>query len=282
MSKKFVISTEADIERRISKGFGLGEGVNYIPWIRKHDFGSLGTAKELFGVKIQRSHHLLSQLEYKVFLPFERSPHVLDIREQFPLLDRDLVARIVSQMGCRPPYYPGTKILYVLTTDLLLTIQTVTGPRLFAIAIKPSEALQKIRVRELLEIEHRYWAAYGVPWMVVTDRDTSRNHWLNLRWLRQSATLHSKLSNPDLQAEFLTILPATASNDTLLLRDILSITATRLGIATEESVALYKFHTWHGSIDIDLSERIELTKCIKGFTIPASPIPIPFIGESLQ
>lgn len=277
MSKKFVVSDETDIERRISKGFGLGEGASYIPWIRKHDFGSTGTAKELFGAKIPRSHHLLSQLEYKVFLHFERSQQVLDIREQFPLLDRVLVSYIVRQMGCRPPYYHGTKILYVLSTDLLLTMSTESGPRLHAVAVKPSSALEKPRVRELLEIEHRYWNTYNVPWHVVTERDIKRDCWLNLRWLRQSATLQGQLSEPNLQRNFLDILAFTATNNTQPLRTILNIVASRLGITPEDAVALFKYHAWHGTIDIDLTERIELFESIKGFSIPSSTIPIPFI-----
>lgn len=277
MSKKFIVSTEADIEKRISKGFGLGEGRSYIPWIRKHDFGSTGTAKELFGVKIPRSHHLLSQLEYKVFLHFERSQRILDIREQFPLLNRDLVSHIVHQMGCRPPYYHGTKILYVLSTDLLLTMLTDSGPRLFAVAVKPSYVLEKARVRELLEIEHRYWIAYNVPWLVVTERDIKRNCWLNLRWLRQSATLREQLSEPNLQRTFLDILSVIATNDTQPLHTILNIAASRLGIIPEDAVAMFKHHAWHGTIGIDLAERIELYKSINGFSIPSSTFPIPFI-----
>lgn len=72
--------TEADIARRIAKGFGQGIGIDYVPWIQKHDFSSEGVAKELIGILIPRQYHLLSKLEYKVYLPIERMKDVVDNR----------------------------------------------------------------------------------------------------------------------------------------------------------------------------------------------------------
>lgn len=268
--------TELDIERRISQGFGLGEGVKYLPWVRKHDFGSKGTAKEVFGVKILRSHHLLSQLEYYVFLYFEPVRHVLDIREQFPLLDRALVAHIIRKMGCRPPYYRGTRTPFVMSTDFLITILTNYGPVLFAFAVKPAEELKERRVRELLEIERRYWNAYKIPWALITEKEINRNKWLNLRWLRQSAILNKKLLSKDLNLAFLSMLGFVAKNE-VSLGQMLRMIASQLSIDRSDAVALFKYNAWHGHISFNHHSRIKLTHCIDGLEVRESNLSIPFI-----
>lgn len=79
-------STEADIERHISNGFGRGTGASYKPWLRVQDVPSTGHSRKVSGVKIERTFHLLSNLEYGYFLASEFSEDVVDIREQYPLL----------------------------------------------------------------------------------------------------------------------------------------------------------------------------------------------------
>lgn len=248
--------TEADVEKRIAKGIGLNSGADYIPWIKKHDFGSKGTAKELFGIKIQRAHHLLSQLEYYVFLNFEFDRDVIDIREQFPLLDRDLVVRIAKEIGCRVPKYPKTRTVYVMTTDFLLTLKTPEGLKLVAIAVKPSSQLTQKRVCELLEIERRYWQKFGVDWSVVTERELNRNRWLNLRWLRQGAM---QLSASQQAQEFLDSLHAEDWAGVSLL-ELLWKVAKKVGIRFEFSVALFKYSVWHGMVKVDLNRRLDLSQ----------------------
>ena len=81
-------STEADIERHISNGFGRGTGASYKPWLRVQDVPSTGHSRKVSGVKIERTFHLLSNLEYGYFLVSEFSEDVVDIREQYPLLPR--------------------------------------------------------------------------------------------------------------------------------------------------------------------------------------------------
>jgi hypothetical protein len=248
---------EEDIERRISQGFGQGSGAAYMPWIRKHDFGSKGVAKELLGIKIPRSHHLLSKMEYKAFLLFEYLGHVTDIREQFPLLDRDLVVKIAKQMGCRLPRYPLTGTIYVMSTDFLLTILTPTGLGLIAYAVKPSSELERLRVKQLLEIERRYWMIFNIEHFVITEKQLNRYCFQNLRWLRQRARQDEQTSQAELNEAFLAKLACAQWSDVSLKR-LLQQIALDLGIAYESSVALFKFNTWHGKIQVDLYSRIEL------------------------
>jgi hypothetical protein len=258
--------TEADIARRIAKGFGQGVGIDYVPWIQKHDFSSEGVAKELNGILIPRPYHLLSKLEYKVYLPIERMKDVVDIREQFPLLDRELVVHIANKMGCRCPYFYPTRTVYVMTTDLLVTYNTPSGLRLQAIAIKPNSQLEDRRILELLEIERRYWKEYKVEWRLATEAETDRNLWINLRWLRQQANLDKTLMQPGLKEIFLLALSRVDWSGRPL-KAILNQVARIIDIPQESCVSLFKYNTWYGNIDVDLYSRLKLTGPLRFLTV---------------
>ncbi len=77
--------SEEKIERLEREGRGKGAGADYRPWIQVSDFSSLGKSRRVFSRKTGRVHHLLSDIEWHMFLLLEFSPRVLDIREQFPL-----------------------------------------------------------------------------------------------------------------------------------------------------------------------------------------------------
>lgn len=63
-------------------------------WIRRRsrlralvaDVPSMGCSHKIPGVKVERIHHLLSDLERAYLLVCEFSEDVVDIREQYPLL----------------------------------------------------------------------------------------------------------------------------------------------------------------------------------------------------
>lgn len=77
--------TQAQIDRRLKGGRGQGQGPDYKPLIYTRDVSSLGRSPRLLGSKTRRLQHLLSDLELAIFLTLDRSTHVTDIREQFPM-----------------------------------------------------------------------------------------------------------------------------------------------------------------------------------------------------
>ena len=99
MSGTFKGLTQAQIDRRLKDGRGQGQGSDYKPFIYTRDVSSLGRSHRLPGSKTRRLHHLLSDLELAIFLTLDRSPHVTDIREQFPMRVEDTV-RIAEELGC--------------------------------------------------------------------------------------------------------------------------------------------------------------------------------------
>lgn len=89
----------------------------------------------------------------------------MDIREQFPLDEIADAIGIADACGIRYPYDNVSGFPYVLTTDFLITVNGGYVAR----AIKPKTELQKLRVREKLEIERRYWLKRNVEWRIITE-----------------------------------------------------------------------------------------------------------------
>lgn len=75
-----------NIEKLIKEGRGQGHGSDYKPWINIQDVPSLGRVSRIKGIKTNRQHEFLSDLERNFFYLLEYSNNVVDIREQFPLL----------------------------------------------------------------------------------------------------------------------------------------------------------------------------------------------------
>jgi hypothetical protein len=71
-----------DYKRSLRNGFGLGKGKDYKPWLQVQDVSSRGVSSKLFGIKAQREHHMLSNLETQFFHIAEFSESVIDVREQ--------------------------------------------------------------------------------------------------------------------------------------------------------------------------------------------------------
>lgn len=76
------------IEKFKAEGRGQGEFEDYIPWLTVRDFPSNGRCAREKGVKINRDYHFLSDLERYFFYITEWDTNVVNIREQFPILER--------------------------------------------------------------------------------------------------------------------------------------------------------------------------------------------------
>ncbi len=188
MAKRRYGFDEDKLARFRKEGRGQGTGVNYKPWLTIQDVPSRGRTARPTGWKTGRLHHLLSDIETAAFYLLDWEDNVQDIREQFPL-DRDKTQQIASEMGVPHPSDVKTKVDVVMTTDLLVDLQTLHGRRLLAIAIKMSTDLDDARTVEKLEIERRYWAGQGTEWIIVTDRDMNEDRVANIRWVHEMRIL---------------------------------------------------------------------------------------------
>ncbi len=196
MSAKKYNWTEAKFKKYIKEGRGKGTGKDYKPWLKTYNVHSLGRRARNPGWKTGRLHHLMSDLETYYFYLLEWSDLVIDIKEQFPLLELEAAQTIALDMGVEYPTDKESKFPYVLTTDFMITIrhdhQTYTTAR----TIKPSEELNKPRVIEKFEIERRYWTAKGVDWGIVTEKEIPMVFAKNIEYLHPAYHLEQTMEAP--------------------------------------------------------------------------------------
>lgn len=171
----YIISNwnEKKYKKFLDEGRGSERGNSYKPWLTVPGGPKEGRCSQKLGWKTDRIHHLFSDNETNLFFIGEWSPIVTDIREQYPLLDYRSAMKIAEIAGIT---YPVGKdgFPYILTTDLVFTITKNGVTRDIARAVKPEKELEDPRVRELLEIEKRYWRSRNVDWDIVLDTKMNR------------------------------------------------------------------------------------------------------------
>jgi hypothetical protein len=259
MGRRRIEWTPELIERRIAEGRGQGEGPNYNPWLRVQDFPSLGRVHRIYGWKSGRVHHLLSDLELKVFLHFQWPRSVKDQREQFPLLPLEETLEIAKDMGVRHPADPRTKCPVVMSTDLVLTVeQGLTAP-LQPCTVKYQEALQNPRTREKLELERRYWAAptRNLKLKIYTERQVSDDFVKNMLWVhpyRWLADLHP-LTEQDVN-RMGSLLTPMALNEHLPVRVIAQRCERILRMEAGTGLAVVRHLIATRYWEVDVSKRI--------------------------
>ena len=176
-----------DRYRRLGRGKGSNE--HYVPWHRVGRSDPASSGRSHLQHWRGRQRELLSDLELVAFLFCTMLVDIADIREQFPLSleesehelsppDDSTIAgkyagslSIATELQVKHPKVSGggRSVSWVMTTDLLLTIRQPDGRlTLLAIAVKPNSAADKKRTKELLAIEHMYWKARGVQWLLIT------------------------------------------------------------------------------------------------------------------
>lgn len=175
MSKRSLVWNEEKYNKFIKENRGRGEGKNYTPWLNIQDFPSQGKSSRIFGIKTQRMHSLFSDIETRCFYIFDWSSKVIDIREQFPLLELEEVMRIAEESRVNYPCNRESKFPIVMTTDFLITMKDENGVYDIARTVKPSSVLDNKRVMEKYEVERRYWAERNVDWGIVTEKEIPLN-----------------------------------------------------------------------------------------------------------
>lgn len=189
--------------RRIDAGRGFGTGKDYIPFIQVHDFPSLGTCSRVKSETVGRVHHLFSKNELAFFYILDFDDNVTDIREQFPLLDPDdphdicRIVELAEDVGIRYPRDPQSHYPYVQTSDFLVT--TKTGYHVYS--IKESKEYSKERVRELQELERRYWRWRNVPWSIMTEKEINYALASNIQWVYHARDIDCFFPDPNLCAD---------------------------------------------------------------------------------
>lgn len=183
LSKRRLGWNENKFKNYLKEGRGQGIGKDYKPWITIQDFPSKGRSSRTPGWKSHRVHHFFSDNELRYFYLLEWSDIVVDIREQFPLLEIDDAINIAENMGVKYPREPESQYPYTLTTDFMITLNVGGKEIHIARSVKPSTELDKKRVLEKLEIERRYWADRNIDWGIVTEKEIPLAFTKNIEWI---------------------------------------------------------------------------------------------------
>lgn len=259
--------TQSDIDRHIEKGFGQGSLGCYVPWLRVQDVPSHGRSRKIQGTKVNRLHHLLSDLEYGYLLLLEFSEQVVDIREQYPLLPQSTAQSIANSLNIAYPVYPGTKVPFVMTTDFLVTLRQPDGSeRLVARTIKYTESFASgrrlERTLEKLKIEREFWKKRDIDWTVVTEKNIPATLSSNLDWFRKGATLKRELQHRELIVNFLDEVNSMREFQWSLDRMLRSI-ANSLFLPYSDAKIIFMHLVWTKNIILDLvAERLTMKSVI--------------------
>ncbi|MDP5130421.1 MAG: TnsA endonuclease N-terminal domain-containing protein [Paraglaciecola sp.] len=198
MGKSKYTFTETQINKRIKEGRGAGQLSNYKPWLYVNEVPSEGRSQRVFSHLTGRVHHVLSDLEFAVFLILEHNSAITDIREQFPL-NRDDTLSISKEGQLWHPSQGGVNL--VMSSDFLVNTSSKKMPK-FAIQAKYLYALKDSRTVEKLEIERRYWQLKNIPWFLVTEKEIDKVVLTNIDWLYGVKGYFDELVNDELMRLF--------------------------------------------------------------------------------
>jgi hypothetical protein len=177
--------TEKKIEELQAAGHGRGIGKDYTPWIHVRDLSSRGNSRRAPSAKTGRTHQLLSDVEFDLFLLLEWSRAFTDIREQFPL-DRDVTQEVARTLGIRHPHYPGTHVPAVMTVDFFCTCLPGADTEFVAFNAKRQEEAEDEGSLLKLEIQRASLELLGIPHHLVYHSDLPAQKARNIEWIRGS------------------------------------------------------------------------------------------------
>lgn len=219
MAKRKRKTNELSNEKKLKQGRGAGSGENYKPWLHIQDVASRGLSTRIKGIKANRVHHFLSRLELFCFYCFDWSEDVIDIREQYPLDQKETLA-IAKMLNIKHPRVPRTLDWVVMTTDFLVTMRQPVGTYETAFSVKYSEEAAHSRTIEKFEIEKFYWTRRGIEWSVITEKNINRTLVQNIEWIHSFSNLNWLLKSfpPSLFQEVADFLLAEIFNGQTPLR----------------------------------------------------------------
>ncbi|TMX09886.1 heteromeric transposase endonuclease subunit TnsA [Aeromonas salmonicida subsp. achromogenes] len=198
MAKSKYVLTEKQITKRIKEGRGAGRLSHYRPWLYVNEVPSEGRSQRFFSHLTGRIHHVLSDLEFAVFLLLDHNSAITDIREQFPL-NREDTLNISKEGQLWHPSQGGVNL--VMSSDFLVNSSFKTQSK-FAIQAKYSNALKDPRTVEKLEIERRYWQLKKIPWFLVTEKEIDKVVVSNIDWLHGVKGYFDEIITDDLMLLF--------------------------------------------------------------------------------
>lgn len=252
---------EKKLKRFIKEGRGSGTLENYKPFWTVHDFPSKGRVHRIKGWKTKRIHHFFSDLQKNLFLLFEWSDSVVDIREHYPLYDTD---ELMAESDLRFDLFTDkeSNLPYVLTTNFLLTLLNDNGEEyLVAINVKNASDLKRKRTIEKFEIERRFYEKKNIEFQIVTQNEISKTFAKNVEWVHQSRFQYEQFGFSLEDLETLTrLLKDKFSRENKRVDKILEAFDFEYNFESGTGLFLLKYMIASKHIKVNMFEKIELTK----------------------
>lgn len=258
MSRRKLDSLKA-YSTSLKKGFGIGEGARYKPWLRVQDVGSTGKSAVLKGFKSERKHHLLSSGEKQFFLLAEFSPSVIDIREQFPLFPLDTIHQLSRELNIKYPKVPTTGAINVQTTDFVLTVRKQGSDidEYLAVSVKTEKELSKFRTLEKLELERVWWTLVGVPYRIFVASEATAFQAVDIEWLTGPLRFGYMPTKTQMEWANELVRPGT-----YFIADLVEQIVVEMGLSQDQALMLLRTNLVERAPFIDLRTSILKTNLV--------------------
>lgn len=245
-SKQRLLNSDlAQLPRDIN---GLPDGPNYEPLLGLDDVRSVRSLRsEIVGIWSGRSHWLASGGELEVFLDLEANPHILSIRESYPMFPPDVLEDVREG-------HPVARNR-VLTIDFVVTLSPRNfGGRLRYLGLyrKPESAAATPAGQRRRRKEQRKLGEIGWEWDAVNVPSHIRV--ANLKKLREWAKAHPIDIAARDAAELATLLYKTQSTKDL--DPLLTMLARRLGIPRADQYFVFATAFYFGYVSVKRNEAL--------------------------
>jgi len=206
------------------------------------------------GILMPRKYHLLSIQERIYFFLLERQSDVIDIREQFPILQLNATLQLCGELGIRHSRkgrYPEP-----FTLDFLITRRTSSGLIYEARSVKtPSDAKDPI-VRRRLAVEYRWCEQQAIDWRLVSSPSFTADLLSRLVFMRSWSREGMKPDQDSADTFTAAFLKAYRPNATL--RAQIEGCAKNLKRGYRYCLNEFRYCAWSNRIQIDLHSRLAL------------------------
>ncbi|ACB83844.1 heteromeric transposase endonuclease subunit TnsA [Natranaerobius thermophilus JW/NM-WN-LF] len=235
----------------------------YKPFIAIRNVPSLGRSSRILGIKTNRQHEFLSDLERNYYHILEFSDHVIDIREQFPLqLERTLL--IADELGVKHPIHPKTKDPVHITSDFNITIKEDKKAKDLVRTIKRKDDLLDKRTIEKFEIEKRYWDVLNIDWGIVTEKEIDKTLALNIAdvmhyYSFDSLEFYQIIGEEEVKSLIVTFIQRLIDTDKTV-REVSTVFERDFQLGKGVGITLFKHLIARKYIKVDLFEPLNLDR----------------------
>lgn len=260
---------DTTIKRFLKEGRGQGEGSEYKPWLRVQDIASQGRSTRIYSYKLQRVIHLLSdlQLYYWYLLEFDNEG-VLDVREQYPLLDFHELNIPVDQELEKKLFNTKTNVPHVFIVPFMVTRIDQNGNSFYeARVIKSSTELSKKATIDRLELQRRYFEKKQIDFGIVTEKDINKQLARNIGWV---LTAYDIQDYPELVGNYSFLkndLLDYLTNPTDTLQRVFQRIENSYQLDEGMGLILFKHLVATREIRMDLDRKIDLTKSVEKYRV---------------